>query len=120
MSPDHLSRPFTFTDAESAGHHLDVSDGNAKRIDASHQWIADCVNDAGERCWSFAIYSDIEAGKRDFIEHAAREAGVCWACSQPESDRPNRESCRRCWLMHHSEVHHLFPRDCPPFPGDDL
>ena len=99
-------RAFTVQDAENKGHVLDVHehDGNL---------IGDCVRN-GERCWSFAITTNRDALERDYIEHAARERGVCWACSQPEQDWPNRTKCRRCWTMSQPG----WPRDHAPFPGD--
>lgn len=106
-------RAFTVADANAAGHFL-----HAWRED-NGTTTADCETADGERCWSFAPTGSLMAMEENFVRHAAEGAGVCWACSQPEKDRPNRERCHRCWLMYHSEVHHLRPRDCPPFPGED-
>lgn len=113
-SMDDLTEPrrFTIDDAEAAGHYLHVWGP-----DPDGRLVGDCMNADGERCWSFSLTTHRSSLDSDFVQHAAREAGVCWECSQPEAGWPNRERCRRCWLMYHSEVHHLWPRDCPPFPG---
>lgn len=110
---------FTTADAEAAGHILQVLDLDSGRADAtSHRYLPQCETPDGERCWTFAITHSGEDIRRSYLEHAAEAVGVCWACSQPEADWPNREQCRRCWVMYHAKVHRLWPRDCPPFPGD--
>ena len=99
--------PFTRADAERHGAFVDDGDP-----------IAECyVN--GERCWTFApTYAEADR-ERQFIEHAAKELGLCWSCSQPDDGWENRRNCERCWLMWHAEVGGLGPRDCPPFPGSN-
>jgi len=111
VSPAEAARRFTMADAEAAGHVLDVA------VSADGRLVGDCFR-GDERCWSFAITRDRASLESSHVQHAAEATGVCWECSQPEADWPNLERCLRCWLMYHSIVHHLLPRDCPPFLGE--
>lgn len=108
-----INHRMTFDDALCRHGHLDVFSESRGML------VADCEV-GGERCFSFAPTSSREALEQRFIEHAADELGICWACSHSTAllgeEWPNRRNCERCWLMYHAEVEHLWPRDCPPFP----
>ena len=81
------------------------------------RYLPECRRNGGARCFTFGIYSDHDSAVRTWIEHAAEESGVCWACSQPD-DRSNREGCYRCWVMWWSDQR-VMPRDIPePWPGE--
>lgn len=78
---------------------------------------ADCEAHAtGKRCCSFATYRTLDALDQAFIEHAAEVEGVCWACSEPTEDWPNRHGCDRCWLMWNAH-NGVLPRDAGPRPS---
>lgn len=99
---------FSFSDAEHAGHYF-------VPIEEGPIYVADCVSEEGERCWSFAPTGTRSGAIQSFLEHAAEEAGVCWACSQPD-DGTNVEDCRRCWLMSYARAG-VPPSRAPEWPG---
>lgn len=84
-------------------------------------WIVPECYHLGDRtrCWTFAPTRSECDAVQSWREHVADELGVCWSCGQPsiKDARPNRAGCERCWLMHHADQR-IWPRDCPPFPGE--
>lgn len=113
MTADNASSRLAREDAERLhGATLTVDDLGVG------EFLPECRRSDGSRCFTFGLTYDREAAERRWVEHAAEESGVCWACSHPD-DRSNRERCYRCWVMWWSDQS-VMPRDIPePWPRDD-
>lgn len=106
---------FTFTDAVRRHGHLEVAEFQ-RMEDAYPSFLGTCVLADGEFCHTFADYAHRPSLEERWVEHAAGVLGICWACSQPEEGRPNRDDCDRCWLMRCADQG-IWPRDAPERPG---